>query len=274
MIQSFERFTSKMMNKITLSFFLMTILAACVTDDDVVPLAPNDEELEFVAPMDEGLEMAEDVSDELDAMLAQKKESQPISKEQRFYFDLSHKIVDQLMRNMSLSHSRDPLIVATPVLAVNFAEHVTFSYYLQQSLMTNLHNYNFTVLDVNIADVIQVKPSGEFVLSRDWSRISAELDVQMVLVSTLVPDTRGITINARLVNVHSRRVVGSSILYIGVDEMPNFFKLSYKVTISPDQVLEVNESEGMREIFILQDDDMLQQKSDELLRLTPPMSDN
>ncbi|GEM_PF-4295164 len=236
------------------TFVLLPFILGCAIDDrDLRYLPKSDDVIEVLDNEQVNIpepEMPEaiDVSDEFEIMVEKEEPEEKV-----FYRTLSQRIIRQLMSNIDLLSSREPMVVTTPVLASNFHEKVTLSHHLQQSFMSALHEYSFVLVDMNVADFIKVKPSGEFLLSRDWENVSGDIDVQMALVCTLVPDMKGMSINTRIVNVHSRRVIASSQVYVNVEEMTNFLRISHLITKNPSGVLEQNEKEGMQEIYILED---------------------
>ena len=235
-------------------FVLLPFLSGCAIDDKDLRYLPKDDDILEVLDNDQDsvpepeLPDAIDVSDEFDIMVDNQQ-----SEEEVFYKSVSQRIIRQLMSNIDLLSSREPMVVTTPVLASNFREKVTLSNHLQQSFISELHEYRFVLVDMNVADFIEVKPSGEFLLSRDWEKVSADVDVQMALVCTLSPDTQGMSISTRIINVHSRRVMASSLVYVNADEMTNFFRISHLITENPSGVLEQNEKEGMQQIYILEE---------------------
>jgi TolB-like protein len=210
-----------------LIFLLSPMLWSCASDDEIME--------------------ADDNSDEYELMVL---EASP-PEDKNFVKSLSYRITEELIANIDLKNSRAPMAVTTPVLASNFKERIALSHFLQQSLISDLHNHQFFILDINISDYMQITQDGEFMLSREWKHVAPELEIQMVLVTTLVPDIKGININSRIVNIHSHRVMASAQVYVRAEEMKNFFRYSRLITENADEVLERNEEEGQQAIYLL-----------------------
>ena len=218
-----------------LAFLVVTFfLVSCAMDP------PTEEAMDDSNTADEYVEMV---------IAAQNKPEKPTEK--IFMEELSHKITERLMSNIDLYDSRAPMVVATPVLANNFQETVSLSHQLQQGLINELHANQFFVVDMNLSDYIKINHDGEFMLSRDWDNIPSNIEVQLVLVSTLVPDKAGISVNTRIVNIYSRRVVASSMVYVKVEQMENIFTMSRTVVSNEEGVLEQNASEGESVVYII-----------------------
>lgn len=196
----------------------------------------------------EVIEEAED-SDEYVELVRKAQAEEP--KEKIFMEELSYQITEQLMMNIDLIDSRAPLGVTTPVLASNFRETVSLSYQLQQGLINELHSNQFFVVDMNLADYIKITDDGEFMLSRKWESVPRQVEIQLVLLTTLVPDKGGISINVRIVNIFSRRVVASAMTYVRLKDMENVFTLSRTVVSNEDGVLEQNDKEGDSAVYII-----------------------
>lgn len=168
----------------------------------------------------------------------------------KFMKDIAGLLVSRLSETVPVSSSSLPMIVTTPVLADDFAEKNSFSNYLQESLISELNQANFFVVDSNIGDVLEFTKEGNFLLSRDWEKLPEELRVDLALVSTLMLNKRGLNISSRLVNIFTGRVIGSALVYASLPQVSNYFSISRLVTSNDDGNLELDGS-GERSVYVI-----------------------
>lgn len=165
---------------------------------------------------------------------------------------LSQRIVNSLVRNNDVLRSDQPLLVTTPVVLDSLFESNKFGLQLQQGMMTALHEHKFNLVDVNVADNMRVAPNGEFMLSRDWQQLPADVAVEHVLVSTMSMNKTGVVLNARIVNIVNNRVVSATQASVLQKELPEYIVLSPKV-IAKDGLLYRNENYGDSHVRIIGD---------------------
>ncbi|WP_297892852.1 FlgO family outer membrane protein [Shewanella sp.] len=165
---------------------------------------------------------------------------------------LSQRIVTELVKQNDALRSDQPIVVATPVLVGDMSSTNALAQQLQQGLMTSLHQFQFNVVDLNLGDGLRVSEDGDFILTRDWQKLSSNLPVEHLLVSTMSLTTNGMAINARIVNVSNNRVVSTSQTFVTQKELGNYMQLSEQV-ISQDGILYRQASPGMNEVRVLGD---------------------
>lgn len=165
---------------------------------------------------------------------------------------LSQRIVTELVKQNDALRSDQPIVVATPVLVGDMSSTNALAQQLQQGLMTSLHQFQFNVVDLNLGDGLRVTADGDFILTRDWQKLSSNLPVEHLLVSTMSPTTNGMAINARIVNVSNNRVVSASQAFVTQKALGNYMQLSEQV-ISQDGILYRQASPGMNEVRVLGD---------------------
>ncbi|MGL4448088.1 MAG: FlgO family outer membrane protein [Shewanella sp.] len=165
---------------------------------------------------------------------------------------LSQRIVTELVKQNDALRSDQPIVVATPVLVGDMNSTNALAQQLQQGLMTSLHSFQFNVVDLNLAEGLRVTPQGDFVLTRDWQKLSTTLPVEHLLVSTMSMTTTGMAINSRIVNINNNRVVSASQTYVTQQALANYLQLSEQV-ISQDGMLYRQASPGMNEVRVLGD---------------------
>lgn len=81
---------------------------------------------------------------------------------------------------------------------------------LAESFLHEIYKYGISVIDFKTTEYIRVTPEGDFVLSRDFSELTANLPIEYVLTGTLVKHQGGVLVNARIVAIESKKVVASA----------------------------------------------------------------
>jgi TolB-like protein len=66
------------------------------------------------------------------------------------------------------------------------------------------------VVDYKLADFIRIEANGDIALSRDYLDLAVDIPIRYVLTGTMVQDEQGILINARMVGMESKAIVGSA----------------------------------------------------------------
>lgn len=85
---------------------------------------------------------------------------------------------------------------------------------LAEQLMSEMQSYGVAVADFKAMDQIMVNSAGDFVFSRQAQQLSSSMSVSYVLSGTLIRNEKGVRVNARVVDIQSKRVVSSASLVI------------------------------------------------------------
>lgn len=81
---------------------------------------------------------------------------------------------------------------------------------LAEAFIHQLQQFGVQVVDFKATRDIQVTASGDFVFSRDHSKLNQLQQIDYVLSGTMVFTPRGIMINARVINSHTKVVAASA----------------------------------------------------------------
>lgn len=165
---------------------------------------------------------------------------------------LSERIVAELVKQNDALRPDQPIVVATPVLVGDMTGSNALAQQLQQGLMASFHRQQFNVVDLNLAEVLRVTPEGDFMLSRDWQRLSSNLPVEHIVVSTMSLATNGMAINSRVVSTVNNRVVSASQTFVTQKELANYMQKSEQV-VSQNGILYRQSASGMNEVRVLGD---------------------
>jgi TolB-like protein len=81
---------------------------------------------------------------------------------------------------------------------------------LAEEFIFELQRNGIMVVDYKVQDSVEVKGRGDFIFSRDNTKLTLNGVMQYVLVGTLIYNKQGIWINARIVDIESKKVVSSA----------------------------------------------------------------
>jgi TolB-like protein len=162
---------------------------------------------------------------------------------------LSQQMVNELVRQNDSLKPTQPLLVATPVMLSDLATSNELGLQYQQGLIAALHDHQFNLVDMNVAETLRVTQEGDFILSRDWQQLPADIDVRHVVVTTMSPDKEGMAIYSRIVDVSNNRVVSAAQSYVPITAMPGMLDRSQKV-VSENGLLYRSENAGQHAITV------------------------
>jgi len=168
----------------------------------------------------------------------------------RAIINMSQQIVNELVQQNDNLLFDQPLLVATPVLLTDLTTTNALGLQLQQGLIAGMHQHQFNLVDVNVGENIRVTPLGDFILTRNWERLPADIAVEHVLVTTMSLNSKGVVVNARIVDIRNNRVVSVSQGTFYASELPSYLQLSQKV-VSRDGLLYRYSSRGMQAVDLI-----------------------
>lgn len=129
-------------------------------------------------------------------------------------YNINHYVrgmMQDLVNNLQYVNADTPMAVTSFVfLDSNFEEADILGNQIAESFMHEIHGFGIPVIDFKTTDYVRVTPSGDFVLSRDFLELPANLPIQYVLLGTLTKHQGGVLVNARIVGISSKAVVGSA----------------------------------------------------------------
>ncbi|MGB0834960.1 MAG: FlgO family outer membrane protein [Psychrobium sp.] len=90
------------------------------------------------------------------------------------------------------------------------SEQMELGTILQESIITSLIQAGADVREIKSANAIQLDPTGEFILSRDIDKVADNTHADYVLTGIMTPTEYGTIVNAKLINLHNKRVVAAA----------------------------------------------------------------
>ena len=160
---------------------------------------------------------------------------------------LSQRLVNDLVRQNDSLKPTQPILVMTPVMLRDLKQTNGLGLQLQQGMISALHAHQFSLVDINVAEMVKVTSKGELLLSRNWEELPSDLPVEFALVSTMDFTLTGVVVNARIVNVTNNRVISAAQTSVKQEELKAYLAKSERV-ISSDGLLYRYEDKGMHQV--------------------------
>jgi len=81
---------------------------------------------------------------------------------------------------------------------------------ISESFMHEIHQFGIPVVDYKMMDNLQITDKGDFVYSRDYTKLSASVEIDYILTGTLAKHVGGYLLNARIIDIKSKSIVSSA----------------------------------------------------------------
>jgi TolB-like protein len=162
---------------------------------------------------------------------------------------LAEKLVNEMVVHNDSLRPDQPLLVTTPVMLSEFNDTNELGLQLQQGLIAAFHAHEFNLVDMNVSESLRSTLQGEFILSRDWQQLPADLPVSHVVVSTMSLTSEGLVLNARVVDVSNNRVVAAAQSFAANVTLSGYLQRSEKI-ISRDGILYRHETQGKESLSV------------------------
>lgn len=129
--------------------------------------------------------------------------------------DYARNLVHELMANHHQVEEQ-AMVAVTDLSFIDsdLQQGSVFSNHMSEAIIYELHAFGVPVLDYKVTDYIRVTDKGDFVLSRDFSELSAELPIKYVVTGTSTYHRNGIMLNARLIQIDSKRVISAARAFV------------------------------------------------------------
>lgn len=119
-------------------------------------------------------------------------------------------ISDRLLAKIPPEIERPSVLVVTTFVQLNdFTKSSRFGMLMAEQLLSRLAGRGFLLRETRMKDIFYQAPDGEFVLSREFSKVAQELDAKLVLLGTYLEARDHVLVNTRLVDFQKRAVVAS-----------------------------------------------------------------
>mgnify|MGYP005989842723 CR=1 FL=1 len=120
-------------------------------------------------------------------------------------------LMQDLVSNLQYVSSKTPMAVTSFVFLDGSYEHADLvGKQVSESFIHEVHKYGIPVVDFKSTDYLRVSPNGDFVLSQDFLDLDGNLPIKYVITGTMVKHVSGYLINARVIGLKSKAVVGTA----------------------------------------------------------------
>lgn len=120
-------------------------------------------------------------------------------------------IMQDMVENLQYVNVKTPLAVSSFVfLDDEYSDGSLLGNQISESFMHELHSFGVPVIDFKTTDYMRVTPKGDFVFSRDYLELNQDQNFKYVLAGTLVNHQGGVLVNARIIGMQSKAVVGTA----------------------------------------------------------------
>lgn len=127
-------------------------------------------------------------------------------------------LMQDLVSNLQYVNERTPIAVTSFVfLDGDYQQASLLGNQMSESLMHEIHKVGIPVLDFKVTSYLKVTDQGDFILSRDYKELSANIPIKYIVTGNLVKHQGGYLVNARVVGLSSKAVVGSAQSFIPAD---------------------------------------------------------
>lgn len=81
---------------------------------------------------------------------------------------------------------------------------------ISESFMHEIHQFGIPVVDYKLMDNLQITDEGDFIYSRDYTKLSASVEIDYILTGTLAKHVGGYLLNARIIDIQTKSIVSSA----------------------------------------------------------------
>jgi len=121
------------------------------------------------------------------------------------------RLMQDMAQNLEYVNASTPLGVSSFVfLDDNYNNSSLLGNQIAESFMHELHTFGVPVIDFKTTSFMRVTEGGDYVFSRDYLELNPDQNFNYVLAGTLVHHRGGVLVNARIVGLKSKAVVGTA----------------------------------------------------------------
>ncbi len=120
-------------------------------------------------------------------------------------------LMQDIVSNLQYVDESTPVAVTSFVfLDGDFQQSSLLGNQISESLIHEIHKVGIPVLDFKVTSSLRVTEQGDFISSRDYKELSGSIPIKYVVTGNLVKHQGGYLVNARVVGLSSKAVVGSA----------------------------------------------------------------
>ncbi|MCK5679382.1 hypothetical protein KAI46_01055 [bacterium] len=119
-------------------------------------------------------------------------------------------ISERLVKQVPPDIERPVVLVVTSFVQLDdFSKTSRLGLLLAEQLLSRLAGQGFLLRETRMKNIFYQSPGGEFVLSREFSKVAQDLDARLVLLGTYLEARDHVLLNTRLVDFQKQAVIAS-----------------------------------------------------------------
>jgi len=190
----------KTMNKLTI--VATTILSLSLTGCSIF----DDEMAQMPSPM---MAPSQESRDYFQTPVTQKDQEQQVTVKNITHYVRG--LMHDLVENLTEVTSQTPVGVTSFVYVDSDLQTTSLlGNQISESFMHEIHQFGIPVVDYKMMDNLQITDRGDFVYSRDFTKLSASVEIDYILTGTLAKHVGGYLLNARIIDIKSKSIVSSA----------------------------------------------------------------
>ncbi|KJF98225.1 FlgO family outer membrane protein [Photobacterium leiognathi] len=119
-------------------------------------------------------------------------------------------LANQLVTSNQYLTASTPLAVTSFVDLQDMTETNWLGNVVSENFMYQMQQRGFTVVDYKSTGVIKVTNDGDFSISRNWRELASQQPVDYVLTGTMLRQSGGVLVNARIIGMRSNVVIATA----------------------------------------------------------------
>ncbi|KJF90417.1 FlgO family outer membrane protein [Photobacterium leiognathi] len=119
-------------------------------------------------------------------------------------------LANQLVTSNQYLTASTPLAVTSFVDLQDMTETNWLGNVVSENFMYQMQQRGFTVVDYKSTGVIKVTSDGDFSISRNWRELASQQPVDYVLTGTMLRQSGGVLVNARIIGMRSNVVIATA----------------------------------------------------------------
>jgi TolB-like protein len=124
-------------------------------------------------------------------------------------------ISSQLTQNKNFDNIQDPTIAITSFVCLdNFQPTTRLSNILSEGLLHEMQVRGYKIIDFKTMDNIKIDSKGDFLFSRNISKLRKTLNIDYALTGTYVKYRSGTVVNARIIDLKTHVILSSAQIFV------------------------------------------------------------
>jgi len=120
-------------------------------------------------------------------------------------------VMHDLVENLSEVSSQTPIGVTSFVFVDSDLQTTSLlGNQIAESFVHEIHQFGIPVVDYKMMDSLKITDHGDFVYSRDYTKLSSSVEIEYILTGTLAKHVGGYLLNARIIDIETKSIVSSA----------------------------------------------------------------